>query len=490
MYWIGRVTKADDGSVRTIIQSRGIGGQVTWKRIAQPGGTVVSMASRDNELAVLLDGGDWMLVWDGGSSSGELPEDGAKLIKLAGSKQTLWAIAAAGQGRAPSTSATTQAATTLPVGTRSLYRLDRGQWQWVAPLPNASADAIDLALAADDETPKLALLSPDHQVLVFAFDTSKQSWESGGALDAGASATRVRFLTDLGTQTLWAGDDRGTGAIFLRKPDWSPPIPLAIGPQSGPVAAADITVAGQSIRLVLLVQGSDKLVEYSFDKDGTARGSSVDVQMPRSASGDARAYEWLHLLALALLAMVLFNSLRAPRTIVDPETLEEAGIELAPLGRRFLAALVDAAPIVVTGLVLMAQFQGENWEAAETFLMANKLPRYIAIAAYILHTTLTETFWGWTIGKRVFGLQVSHLDGSAPSRAALFWRNILRIVDAATVASALWVFISPLRQRVGDVAAETIVILRRRAESVSDQPAETREKVESSTGTEDSDRSG
>jgi uncharacterized RDD family membrane protein YckC len=489
MYWIAHVTKSNDGATLTIIQSRGIGGQGPWKRIAQPGGKVVSLASRDNELAVLLESGDWMLVWDGGSSSGELPQDGAKLLELAGSKQTLWAIAAAGQGRAPASApATTEPATTMPAGTLLLYRLERGQWQQVAPLPPQAAGAVDLALGVDDDVPRLAVLATDRRIETYVFNAESQTWESTGSVNPPENATRVKYLQDLGSVTIWAGNDLGAGVLFSRKPEWSPGIALA--PQASSIAAADIAVAGQSIRLVTLAQGADKLLETSFLPDGTARGNPAELSLPKPSATDTRTQDWLHIVAAAMLLMVLFNSLRVPRPVIDPDALDEAGVVLAPFGRRFLAALIDAVPIVATILILMPRNANTDPESLLAFATAIRVPQYIATGVYLFHTTLTEVLWGWTVGKRLMGLQVASLDGGEPSRPALFWRNVLRLIDAAMVITALLVFISPLRQRVGDVAAETIVILRRRTEPVTEPPAEEQAVGTETRGQGDKETSG
>jgi uncharacterized RDD family membrane protein YckC len=135
---------------------------------------------------------------------------------------------------------------------------------------------------------------------------------------------------------------------------------------------------------------------------------------------------------------------------------------LAPYGRRFLAAVIDALPVLGTLVVVFMNLSPEQRENMDMDAVATaaKWPRYIATGVYVFHTLLTEVTWGWTIGKKLVGLRVTLLDGTAPSRGSMVWRNVLRIVDVAMVFPALLVFITPLRQRVGDVAAETIVVVR------------------------------
>jgi uncharacterized RDD family membrane protein YckC len=61
----------------------------------------------------------------------------------------------------------------------------------------------------------------------------------------------------------------------------------------------------------------------------------------------------------------------------------------------------------------------------------------------------------------VFGLRVVKIDGSRPGRGAIVIRNLLRIVELWMILLLLVVVISPLRQRVGDVAAGTVVVEKR-----------------------------
>jgi uncharacterized RDD family membrane protein YckC len=119
----------------------------------------------------------------------------------------------------------------------------------------------------------------------------------------------------------------------------------------------------------------------------------------------------------------------------------------------------------------------EDRENMDSVATAIKWPRYVATGVYVLHTMLTELLWGWTIGKKLFGLRVTLLDGAPPPRGALFWRNLLRVVDVAMIFPALLVFITPLRQRVGDVATETIVVLRGAAQASPPEPATEQDKA-------------
>src|SRR6185437_8442772 len=77
----------------------------------------------------------------------------------------------------------------------------------------------------------------------------------------------------------------------------------------------------------------------------------------------------------------------------------------------------------------------------------------------LIHTAATEALAGRTIGKMIMGLRVVRLDGGTPDPSALLTRNFLRILDIGLAGVPLiFIVFSPLRQRIGDVAAGTVVI--------------------------------
>jgi uncharacterized RDD family membrane protein YckC len=94
-----------------------------------------------------------------------------------------------------------------------------------------------------------------------------------------------------------------------------------------------------------------------------------------------------------------------------------------------------------------------------------------AFAFQILYGIACEAWWrGQTIGKRVVGIRVVDAGGLKlrPSQAVV--RNLLRAVDslpALSMVGGIAVLLSPRFQRLGDIAAGTVVI-RSRAEPMPD----------------------
>ena len=74
-----------------------------------------------------------------------------------------------------------------------------------------------------------------------------------------------------------------------------------------------------------------------------------------------------------------------------------------------------------------------------------------------------EATQGATLGKMALGLRVVKTDGSPITWTDSIIRNLLRIIDGLFIylVGAIFVWTSPLKQRLGDRAAHTVVVKRR-----------------------------
>jgi uncharacterized RDD family membrane protein YckC len=152
-------------------------------------------------------------------------------------------------------------------------------------------------------------------------------------------------------------------------------------------------------------------------------------------------------------------------TISAPEGIE-LEYTLAGLGSRFLAALADATLcVIVLGAVI-------GIEAAAG------APRLVLLVTLIVGSFLALFgYWiafevwaaGRTPGKRLSGLRVLMASGQPTSFAPSAVRNLMRIVDVyatATVVGVVSIVLSKRDQRLGDMAAGTIVVRERRDRAV------------------------
>jgi uncharacterized RDD family membrane protein YckC len=153
-----------------------------------------------------------------------------------------------------------------------------------------------------------------------------------------------------------------------------------------------------------------------------------------------------------------------PPRLVTPEAVVLA-FETAGLGSRILAAMIDLA---IQGLLLMAAtlalfgFAGVGDGSATAGVVVLVMATTLALLGYPI---AFETLWrGRTPGKAVLGLRVVATDG-APIRfrhAAV--RGMLTLVDfylTSGAAAVLTVLFTAENQRLGDLAAGTLVLRQR-----------------------------
>jgi uncharacterized membrane protein SpoIIM required for sporulation/uncharacterized RDD family membrane protein YckC len=166
----------------------------------------------------------------------------------------------------------------------------------------------------------------------------------------------------------------------------------------------------------------------------------------------------------------------APRrvSIGTPEQVE-LGFEVADLGSRFVALLVDIIVLgaALLGLALLAWWAAGTWDlpalVSSMGLAAFSLLFFLLTWGYFVYF---EAFRGGrTPGKRWTGIRVIH-EGSQPLtlRGAVI-RNLIRAVDAQPVGTwlvgGLVMWLNPRTQRLGDLAAATLVVRDRGAAEVT-----------------------
>jgi len=139
--------------------------------------------------------------------------------------------------------------------------------------------------------------------------------------------------------------------------------------------------------------------------------------------------------------------------------------ELATPVTRALAWVVDAAAIAAAGL-LIGQAGKLVSKANPDVAGAISVVSYFAIS--VIYAILLEWRWrGQTIGKRLLGLRVIDIHGLRLQLPQIAVRNLLRVVDMLPLfylVGGLTAVFSRNAQRLGDMAANTIVTREREAE--------------------------
>jgi len=119
------------------------------------------------------------------------------------------------------------------------------------------------------------------------------------------------------------------------------------------------------------------------------------------------------------------------------------------LGPRIVAGIID----VVIMLLIMIPL---------TFIAGQSLGAQFGVSLVgIIYFIVMEATKGATVGKMAMGLKVVKKDGSAISWPESVIRNLLRIVDALPafyIIGIICIAVTPNKQRVGDMAASTLVV--------------------------------
>lgn len=158
---------------------------------------------------------------------------------------------------------------------------------------------------------------------------------------------------------------------------------------------------------------------------------------------------------------VLLAATSAPVEPHDPSNT--ASLNLATLGDRFLAVVLDSIVLLAAFAIVdtwaflrWSDVAGVELNLTAASLVISGLLDALIFFAYVW---LLEAAPGATLGKAIIGVRVLH-DDERSRLAASAIRNALRIVDglAFYLVGVMVASCSRLRQRVGDICAETIVV--------------------------------
>jgi uncharacterized RDD family membrane protein YckC len=147
---------------------------------------------------------------------------------------------------------------------------------------------------------------------------------------------------------------------------------------------------------------------------------------------------------------------------------------LAGIGSRFVALLIDyliwtagAIVLLIAGSIILPGIQAFSRLSAQ---WAEALVIFIAFLVNWGYFTLFEAFWnGRTPGKRVARIRVIQRSGRAIGLFESMARNLLRYVDQFPfplhVVGVISMFATRQHQRLGDLAAGTLVVRDREEEA-------------------------
>jgi len=142
--------------------------------------------------------------------------------------------------------------------------------------------------------------------------------------------------------------------------------------------------------------------------------------------------------------------------------------KLASIGDRILAYIIDVI-VLISYVIIFAMFLSLIADAFEPSGLSggNSADTIVGIIAILIFSPLLfyhlicEQFMnGQSIGKKAMKIRVVKVDGSQPTFGNYFIRWLLRIVDGLLnwIVGIITILVSENSQRLGDLAANTVVI--------------------------------
>lgn len=190
---------------------------------------------------------------------------------------------------------------------------------------------------------------------------------------------------------------------------------------------------------------------------------TVDLgQAPPVAHDDFGPLILIGALLIATLVMFLFRPDPMNMKIVLPPNTA-----LAEPARRLVGVMIDLLPAgVLSALILEVPFSEVMRWPLLTHRVDDVMPAVLMIALCMLHSTVCEFLWARTLGKWFMACRVANVTGEAPGGLQIILRNAMKLVALIVPPLVLFVFLNPYRQRLGDLAARTVVVVELEATEV------------------------
>lgn len=472
-FWIARIDDSSssgnpgaNNSPGTMIYARQLGQEGKWRALTQAPlpARVVSLASLNGQAAALIDDGSWSLLYTDSApfTGGPLPEP-ARMIALAGGSSTWWAVGVVPGGIAglPTTrSAATHASTTTAAAVSRpatqpaaeqlvLFTLSGNQWLPRAEIADPVVAEPAVALEMIDDTPFLADAIPGG---VRVRHLQKEQWVNDVVLPKLPPLAAFKLLSTSQVPRLWLQFKQGPDRIYSLNAHGGT-VELAEIPGSAPDSRT-ITVATGKLRVLAVVKGDVVEQDYGLNA-ASPDGPASPVPLPRSSPLAQLQQLQLWLVAIAL-ALAIVGSYRQ-RAMMRGAGVKPEAIVLAPLGRRAVAGVIDAAPAILALVFASIHFNPNASDPNRPAIFM--LIYWCAAIFYIVCMTIMEAVAGRSPGKMLMNLRIVGLDGKPAQTGALITRNVLRVIDVGIgFLPVLVIMLMPLRQRAGDIAAGTLVV--------------------------------
>ena len=319
--------------------------------------------------------------------------------------------------------------------------LEKGQWKEPEALPVEDVAAV-------------TALTVNQQLRIIAAVAAPSSHPTAGNLASGSSA---HFVMGRRVGDGWQFTDsmkEKTGQVMVATVDQ--------------VAWAPIDQA-----IAALVRRSSEDITFAFySLDDTSPRGIEPVQLSqykRVGSFMEIAYSRLSEIILLGIAFSLLYWRRHAAFFVSHHLPDH--VRLAPLWRRGLALWLDVNFASILPLLILSKLRPDWLEAnmdwrfplkieggSQDVLIEQSIVLTILFLVSLVYLAIFEMLYSTTPGKRIFQLAVTDEAGRRPARARALMRNLLRLLDHPLLM--LLPFCTKRRQRLGDLAAGTLVVMK------------------------------
>jgi uncharacterized RDD family membrane protein YckC len=456
-------------------------GSTQWDGIYQIAAYPLALTHQRTQPVLLIENGQWMFLFRGGRSLGAPAPAGGKILTLSTTGDHLLSVVSVPGGlaaipttdpAAPAADTSTRPASTVPAATAPsvttapasrpalpprlvLMELRDGRWDPLAELPDVDPSA-QVSLVGSPSRIILAVRATDEQLHMLEW-TDAQGFRPLPPITFTAKIGDFKVLAAADQPIVWVAAGTGAGSLYLFKAQaWTAPVELTVAADFSQPLPRDVATTSKD-RVRLVYRKGEKVYQQLYElPDARPVGDPEPVVVVLQDGNETPQGRWFSVGIMAALAFVLLSAMRRQELI--QETLERrAELNLAPIFRRFAAGLIDLSPYLVTTLVVFAP-RLQAGRTQQEILQEPAVIRavVIALAVYFAHVTVGELLFARSIGKWLFGLKVTDLQGNRPRATAILLRNVFRIIDLSVLYVPLMV--SPLRQRVGDLAGGTLVV--------------------------------
>lgn len=358
----------------------------------------------------------------------------------------------------------TQDAPVIGIGTTSfdrLVKLDAGRWVRV-PLPAdwpQPSHGYVISPDSDDAAPTLVrVVTIGDGVHVVIYRLQGQEWSATTCHLTGSTQVTPIAVDGQPVLAQVVATEKGqTVKVFW--PREKDPIELStLGPVSESAVGFAVTGVGQAATLLQV----DKANQLSWQR-ASLRGDEIAPATPLKEETSTPLFEMtgalVQLGSLLIALVVMFVFWRRDPAAETPKVPD--GYVIADVVRRVIAGAIDLAPCIFVASLWSSMPLSEMIQKGPWLQMPGDalVPGLVAIVLYTLHTGITELISGRSMGKTAMGLRVRSVNGQPPAPWQILLRTAFKPLELIAWPLLFLPLVRPTVQRLGDLAARTVVIV-------------------------------